>query len=148
MHPEGNYTSVTHHNLISGVSLRNCLWLQVPASLAGCDDVADVDVKAGKDIFADLKQVCNTGVMPSFENAGGLTYYTLQNLVQRSQKATAALLLDEARPVLEALYFCEPTRSRSPPHLDFQGCLWQIACGCRPTPPKYPSGGGWRRPRF
>ena len=50
--------------------------------------------------------------MPDFSHPGALVHYTLENLLQRSQKATAALLLDEARPLLEELFCLLSTTSR------------------------------------
>ena len=78
----------------------------VPRAVVGGDGSTprpSLDVDAGEALHRALNEVVNNGVMPDFSHPGALVHYTLENLQQRSQKATAAMLLDEARPLLEAL---------------------------------------------
>ena len=76
---------------------------RIPAAVAGAAGLAELDMDAGQDLSRALNQVVKNGVMPDFSHPGALVHYTVENLVQRAQKATAALLLDEARELLGAL---------------------------------------------
>lgn len=81
----------------------------VPMALVANRSLAPIDVQAGETLHMALKHVCTKGVMPDFSNSGALAHYAVENLTQRAQKTTAALLLDEARPLLDSLLL-SPTR--------------------------------------
>jgi len=82
----------------------------VPAAVAaGGDTLSPIDMDAGESLHMALKRVCTHGVMPDFSDGGALAHYAVENIVQRAQKTTAALLLDELRPLLSSLLL-SPTR--------------------------------------
>ena len=89
-------------------AFERCLEM-VPTAMVGNTSLAPIDVKAGEALHMALKHVCTRGVMPDFSHSGALAHYAVENLTQRAQKTTAALLLDEARPLLTSLLL-SPTR--------------------------------------
>eukprot|EP01043_Picozoa_sp_COSAG02_P045604 COSAG02_NODE_4188_length_5646_cov_5.157202_7_plen_378_part_00 len=81
----------------------------VPAAVVANRSLAPIDLHAGETLHMALKHVCTGGVMPDFSDSGALAHYAVENLTQRAQKTTAALLLDEVRPLLRSLLL-SPTR--------------------------------------